>query len=234
MSRVEKQFDAGIMVTASHNPWTYNGIKIKDAQGSSADQTVTQKVESLMDQSSVRKASPNDVRGSIKNILDDYVAGIKGYLDMGLFKKKPLKILVDSMHGAGNRHIEMLLEGTAVQVTTLRGEKSASFNNPAPEPIPKHFPETSKEMQNGPYDAAFATDGDADRIGAIRPGGEFVSPDQMLANAKFRYNPSPTLALIFAFLLPPSILPVSDSHVFIISLIRSLVDCSTGYVLSKL
>jgi phosphomannomutase len=178
---MDHKFDLGIAITASHNPGNYNGFKVKDANGSSAEPAITKGIEGCLDRSAVRKASPEEVKSSQKDLMTPYLDAVKKYLKLELFNRKPLNILVDSMHGMGESHIEQILAGTAVKVTTLRAKRDVTFGGTAPEPITKNFPETCEKMKSGKYDAAFITDGDSDRIGAARVGGIFVSPGTLLS-----------------------------------------------------
>lgn len=178
---IDHQFDLGIAITASHNPGDYNGFKVKDSNGSSAEPSITLGIEERLDRSPVRKSSLEDVQKSQKDLMTPYLAALKKYLDLDSFKRQSFKVLVDSMHGMGEHHIQDILAGSAVKVTTVRSNRDVTFGGFAPEPIAKNFPETCKKMQTGEYDAAFITDGDADRIGAARVGGIFISPGTLLS-----------------------------------------------------
>lgn len=172
---------AGIAITASHNPAEYNGFKIKDANGSSAEVSITREVESLIDRQSVRMADEAVAREVKCDLMTDYLTRLKSYLKLEAFKNFEASILVDSMHGAGLTLIEEILKGTAVRVTTLRGNRDTTFGGVAPEPILKNAAEAERRMREGDYQAAFLTDGDADRVGALVPGGAFVSPGKILS-----------------------------------------------------
>jgi phosphomannomutase len=178
---IDHKFDLGVAITASHNPGDYNGFKVKDSNGSSAEPAITKGIEGCLDRSAVRHSSPEEVKRCQKDLMTPYLAGVRNYLDLTIFNNKPLNVLVDSMHGMGEKHIEQILAGTAVKVTTLRSNRDTTFGGFAPEPIAKNFPETCKKMQTGDYVAAFITDGDADRIGAARVGGTFISPGTLLS-----------------------------------------------------
>ncbi len=173
-------YNYGIAITASHNPGAYNGVKIKDAGGSSAELKVTNAVEALIDTQPVQMAAEDTVAACIQDIFSDYIKCLKEYLKLEWFNKRPLNIVMDSMHGVGAKHIEELLKDTAVKVTTLRSERDINFGGVAPEPILKNFGQIVEWMKAKKFDAAFATDGDADRIGAVRQGGTFVSPGTLL------------------------------------------------------
>ena len=117
---------------------------------------------------------------SREDLLPGYLKGIKAYVDLAAIKRTPVRVLVDSMHGVGGRLIESLLTGGRCRVTTLRGEPDANFGGSAPEPIPKYLTELLRQVQAKRYALGIANDGDADRIGAASPTGEFLSPGMIL------------------------------------------------------
>ena len=178
---IDQSFDAGIAITASHNPGNYNGVKIKDAQGSSADRSVTDRVEELIDKNPVKKDQAVDLSSLKKDILKNYLAGVRKYIHPELFKKSVFHVLVDSMHGVGAHHIQDILKNSSIEVTTIRGERDIQFGGVSPEPILKNMNAAAELMKQGKFDVALVTDGDADRIGALRPGGDFVSPGTLLS-----------------------------------------------------
>jgi phosphomannomutase len=178
---VNEKFDAGIAVTASHNPAGYNGIKIKSDFGSSADKSITDGVESFIGKNQVKKTGFKPNNPVIRNINDKYLVYLKNYLRLDVIKNAPFRILVDSMHGVGAKHIENILAGGKIKVTTIRSERDETFGGTAPEPIPHNLKIATEMMKSGDYDLCVVTDGDADRVGAIRPGGEFISPGKILS-----------------------------------------------------
>lgn len=178
---MDHKFDLGIAITASHNPGDYNGFKVKDSNGSSAEPAITKGIEARLDKSAVLRSSPDEVKRCERDLMTPYLAAVKAYLRLDLFKNKPFSVLVDSMHGMGEKHIEHILAGSAVKVTTIRSNRDTSFGGNAPEPIAKNFVKASEMMKSGDYAAAFITDGDSDRIGAARVGGAFISPGTLLS-----------------------------------------------------
>lgn len=172
---------AGIVITASHNPGEYNGFKIKDSIGASAAPETTRSIENLLDKSPLKISENADLKSVTQNILTPYLTSIKEYLRMDCFKDASFNVAVDSMHGIGSDFIAQILAGTPIKITTLRSVRDIHFGGNAPEPIAKNLTPLVEAMKSGDYDAGFATDGDADRIGIIRKGGEFVSPGTLLA-----------------------------------------------------
>ena len=176
---------AGIMVTASHNPARFNGIKIKSAFGGPVGSQVTDKVEKLIFQHrpvkiSLQKAQKRNFL-KITDLVSRYLKYAKSYLDIPLLKKNRLKILVDSMHGTADSYIAKLLKGAPCRVTTIHKDRDYSFGGIKPEPIQSCLREASILMKQRRFDVGLATDGDADRIAALDSKGRFISPQQVIS-----------------------------------------------------
>jgi phosphomannomutase len=178
---VDQKADAGIMITASHNPPEYNGIKIKSRYGSSADKRTTDAVEALIGKTKVSKVPFTASNPTIFDFNKKYLEFLKSYVQLDRIRQAPYRVLVDSMHGVGDGHIERLLAGGKIRVTTLRGLRDVTFGGTNPEPIPQNLSQTIEQMKSGAFDLGVVTDGDADRVGAVRPGGEFISPGIILS-----------------------------------------------------
>ncbi len=178
---VSGKMTAGIVVTASHNPPGYNGIKIKTSWGGSADKTVTDAVEALIGESPVKKAALTASNPVVRDFNEKYLEYLKSYVKFDAIKNSPYRILVDSMHGVGADNVERILAGGKISVKTIRGNRDVAFGGHAPEPIPNYLKNATELMKSGDYDLCVVTDGDADRVGAIRPGGEFITPGVILS-----------------------------------------------------
>ena len=178
------RFFGGVMVTASHNPARYNGIKYKCYFGGSADSGVTDKIESLLYRSKVRFMDKKQAIAKkllkIADIVPPHLAAIKKYARLGLLKKTGFKILIDSMNGAGAKYIEGLLQGTNNKVTTINGSRDAYFGGRAPEPNESILESTGKIVKKGRFAVGLATDGDADRLGVMLPSGKVLSGHKVM------------------------------------------------------
>ena len=189
-SIVDKHADGGVMITASHNPPRYNGIKLKAAFGGSASPAVCKDVE--------RRIAANVAAGHTPLVMDAeeaFAAGliarfnpliayenhIRQLIDFDAIRRANLRVVVDAMYGAGRIYLRRLLEDAGCQVTELRGEMNPGFNGIHPEPIARHLQPLIEEMRGGAYHVGLATDGDADRIGAVDPSGRFVDPHCIMA-----------------------------------------------------
>lgn len=179
------KLSGGIMVTASHNPPEFNGIKIKTENGGPATQNDTRKIESLVGKYKIKEI-PYE-RAKAEGLIEEtdykyeYLTSLKRYFDFNLVKTKRLKILHDAMFGTGNHLLLELFKGSRIKVDTIRGERNPSFGGISPEPIPKNLISTIKIMKSKFYDICLITDGDGDRIGAILPNGKFLHPGMIMA-----------------------------------------------------
>jgi alpha-D-glucose phosphate-specific phosphoglucomutase len=176
---------AGIMVTASHNPSYFNGIKLKGCFGGSVENKVTNRIEKLIFRHIPVKISFHQAQQKnllkIVDIVSDYLKFVKSYLDMPLLKKAGLKILVDSMYGTADAYIARILNSTSCKVRTIHGSRNLSFGGITPEPIAAQLKEATILMQRKHFDLGLACDGDADRIAAFDEQGKFINPQQIIS-----------------------------------------------------
>ena len=169
----------GIMITASHNPAKFNGIKIKTAQGGAASKDITNMVESYLGQGGARRVGadgpivPHDFKKA-------YVKFIRGYLDLKKIKPARYKVLTDVMHGSGRDLMAHVLKGTSIRLELMRADVNPGFDGSKPEPIPECLAGMMGRMKKEKWDLGLVLDGDADRIAAVAPGGEFISPQKIL------------------------------------------------------
>ena len=180
-----KKLSGGVVITASHNPPTYNGVKIKASYASSADESITKSVESFIGKNKVKNISIKEgIKSGDLEMIDmkpAYMKFISSYIDMKVLKNAKLNILVDCMHGVGDGYIRELLKDTNIKVTQMRAGRDPLFGGVAPEPIPKNLDVVFKEMKNTDFDIAIVNDGDADRLSAVMPGGEYINAGQIMA-----------------------------------------------------
>jgi len=174
-----RKLDAGIMITASHNPAAYNGIKIKNAQGGAAGVDITKEVERLIEQPAELKVKSPGVINST-DITKDYVKFLKSYINLAKIKNSTFKVLIDPMHGSGNGFIADVLKGSKMKLEYTRQNVNPSFGGLRPEPILENLLNTQELIQKGKFDICLVLDGDADRIAAFTGDGEFINPQKVL------------------------------------------------------
>ena len=182
---VDKKADGGVMITASHNPPRYNGIKLKAAYGGSSSEVDIKDVEMRVHTNDRAGKEPNILarneavaQGMIRvfDPLPAYEVQLRKLVDFDVIQRANLSVAVDAMYGAGRRYLRQLLEDAGCRVVELRGEMNPGFNGVHPEPIERHLKPLFDEMATGQYQIGLATDGDADRIGAVDPGDHFSPP----------------------------------------------------------
>ena len=170
---------AGVMITASHNPSEYNGIKIKTASGGAAGTDVTKEVENLIDNPPEKK--PSQAAEIIKvDMTKGYVKFLRSYIDIKKLKSARFKVLVDVMHGSGNGFIAEVLKGSKIKLELLRHDVNPSFEGLRPEPVIENLGPTLKRLKEQKFDVALVLDGDADRIAAFSGDGEYIYPQKVL------------------------------------------------------
>ncbi len=184
---VKKKAAGGVVITASHNPAKYNGFKIKGDFGGPAHPEMIAEVEKelapLQDVTVLPvELKPFDelVKGRMIQYVDltkIYVADLQTKIEFDLIKSVKLKVMHDAMHGAGMGIPELLLP----KIGTIRSDYNPSFGTTNPEPLPQNTEELSMEVRAGKYHFGFATDGDADRIGAVDEKGNFVDSHRIFA-----------------------------------------------------
>lgn len=175
---------AGIMITASHNPAKFNGIKIKTDKGGGAPAEITNKVEGYLYQTPVQmmdfRAAAEEQKIKKHDFKVDYLKFIKGYIDLKRIRKAKFKVLTDAMHGSGNGLMAQILKGTNIRLSLMRDDVNPSFDGGKPEPVVEYLSGILKRVRKEKFDLGLVLDGDADRIAAVACGGEFIHPQKIL------------------------------------------------------
>jgi len=175
----QKGAAGGVMVTSSHNPWNWNGVKFKGKFGGSATPAIMKKIEEEL----AGEASPKGMKAAIEEVdfKRDYVAAVCAFADMGLIAKTKFKFAVDSMYGSGRGVLTGILADRGVQYVAIRQELNPLFPGINPEPIEPHTAMLQETVVREKCDAGLATDGDADRIGAVAEDGSFVDAHKIFS-----------------------------------------------------
>ena len=170
----------GIMITASHNPPQFNGLKIKMGFGGSAVPSVVAEVEkelnALLDAGQITVDVPADAAGKVekRDFRPAYFDALRGMVDLDLIAKAGFKIVADPMHGSGSGYLSEILRGAGADVTEIRRERNPVFGGINPEPIIQNLQPLKQAVLDLKADVGVAIDGDADRVGAMDADGEFV------------------------------------------------------------
>lgn len=173
---------AGVIITASHNPPSYNGYKIKAGYGGPATQAVIDEVEGLISDREISPALPlkhYEKMGEIVwvDLETMYLDHVRNHFDMEALQSVSSGLVYDAMYGAGQNVIKKLLPNA----TLLHAIHNPGFEGRAPEPILKNLPEISEMIEkNDRFICGLATDGDADRIGFFDEKGRFVDSHHLI------------------------------------------------------
>jgi phosphomannomutase len=169
----------GVMITASHNPPAFNGFKLKAHFGGSAEPSMCQAVEALLDQNPVRSA-PLESNATITDIRPAHYKAIKALVDFKLIARSKLRFAHDALYGVGAGCFADLLKATTCKVTTLNGEHDPNFGGINPEPVAKNYQRSAAFLKKHPHDICLVTDGDADRVGGMDGRGNYLSTHQII------------------------------------------------------
>jgi len=182
----------GVMITASHNAPRYNGIKLKSALGNSALPEQCRRVEVYLNDNEARARGPNLMdfehareQGLIRkfNPIPAYYDHLRTLIDFDTIAENPQKFVIDSMYGSGRGVIRGILQGSGCEIQEIRGEMNPGFGGVHPEPIARYLTPLAGAIGIGMGNFGLATDGDADRIGAMDERGNFVDPHKIMAMA---------------------------------------------------
>lgn len=166
----------GVMITASHNPANFNGFKIKAPWGGSAPPETTRAVEQLVDATAPKKAEvTDDGHALLEAPTTRYREQIASYIDLERLKNASDKVIVDPMHGSAGRWVESFLNGGTLSVETIRDYRDPLFGGVNPEPIDQNLGQLKQRVVEAKALVGLATDGDADRVGAVDERGRTMT-----------------------------------------------------------
>jgi phosphomannomutase len=175
----ERKAAGGVMITSSHNPAEWNGVKYKASYGGSGKPSIIAKIETFLDQPLPAAASPAAITEVDFN--PEYIAAIERFVDLAAIKASGYKFLIDTMYGAGRGVIAGIFTRAGIPFVEMRAEINPAFPGINPEPILPHIAETQIRVVQEKCDAGFITDGDADRIGAVDEHGNVVDAHKVYA-----------------------------------------------------
>jgi alpha-D-glucose phosphate-specific phosphoglucomutase len=188
----EKGTDGGIVITASHNPPRYNGFKLKAAYGGSATADECALVEAELAAMEREARGPNLMdyqqaldQGLIRRFDPSwaYYEHLATLVDLDKISSGEMRVIADAMWGAGRGAFTSILSRTRLHTVEIRGALNPGFGGIHPEPILPHLNELVAAVQREHADIGLATDGDADRIGAVDARGNIVDPHHIMSLA---------------------------------------------------
>jgi len=175
----------GIVITASHNNYRYNGFKLKGPNGGSASVETTKAVEAFLGKNPVRSVPLREGRNLnkiVETALDDgYESLIESLVDIRAIREAPLHLVVDSMNGVGGRILERWVASRTCKVETIRAERDVLFGGRAPEPKEEYLDVLRDAVLCSNAQLGLATDGDGDRSGGVHSDGSIFTPLEMIA-----------------------------------------------------
>jgi phosphomannomutase len=179
-----RQAAGGIVITASHNPYCWNGIKYKASYGSSALPSIVAQIEQELDVVQNRSIPPLPPRNDLVYTIDPrapYLDALEKLVDWGRLRKSKFRFVSDPMHGSSAGLLHELFTRHDIVCDEIRGARDPRFGGAHPEPIEPHIQPLRDAVLAGKYDAGFCSDGDGDRLGAVDGHGSFLNPHQIFA-----------------------------------------------------
>lgn len=174
----KNNLSAGVMITASHNPPQYNGVKFKASYGGPFFTEETKRVENFL---YLRSYSYDSSRIEFVDMIEPYINHINSLIDFEKIREAKLFPLIDSMGGAGQNLIQRIIKKNQIAAKTIFETCDENFFNRQPEPIAKNLKPLSETLQqNKEYSIGLATDGDADRVGVMLENGEWLSTQEVI------------------------------------------------------
>ncbi len=175
----ERGAAGGVMITSSHNPAQWNGVKYKASYGGSGKPSIIAQIEGFLDEAVERADRPATIEPV--DFLPPYVEAIQKFVDLGEIKASGQKLLIDVMYGAGRGVIAGIFSKAGIPFVEMRSEINPAFPGINPEPILPHIAETQQRVVQEQCVAGLVTDGDADRIGAVDEHGNVVDAHKIFA-----------------------------------------------------
>jgi len=185
-----RRVGGAVIITASHNPGSWNGFKVKSETGASAPTEVTVEIEKQISRIlTTGKITQMSLAEALKQNLVEYLDLAPVYFEqvarlvnLNELRQARLKIIIDPMHGAGAGYLKTLLSGGALELTEINGERNPLFPGmERPEPIAPNLTKLSAAVRRRKANVGLATDGDADRVGVVNEKGGFLTTLQVFA-----------------------------------------------------
>ncbi|MEZ0323464.1 MAG: phosphoglucomutase/phosphomannomutase family protein [Hydrogenothermaceae bacterium] len=174
----ELKCDEGVMITASHNGYKYNGYKIKGKYGGPATEDIIKDVESRIGKNPVKTGKLDFKEEDLQHL---YIDRLKNYFDKNIFKQKHMKIIHDPMYATSSNLYNTILEDTFISVESINNWHNPYFGGHHPEPIDKNLSLLKAKVVATQAELGIANDGDSDRVGIVDEKGEFVNTQILYA-----------------------------------------------------
>ncbi|HYL14963.1 MAG TPA: phosphoglucomutase/phosphomannomutase family protein [Terriglobales bacterium] len=169
----------GVVITSSHNPWNWNGVKFKAKFGGSATPAIMKIVEDEVRAGAMPNGQPSKIEEV--DLKPAYIEAICRFADLDLITKAKFRFGIDSMHGSGRGVLSKIFNERGIQHIAIRQDLNPLFPGINPEPIEPHVAMLQETVVKEGCHAGLATDGDADRIGAVAEDGTFVDSHKIFS-----------------------------------------------------
>ena len=184
---LQRKAAGSVVITASHNPSQYSGFKVRTEYAGAAPPEVLTRIEALLARSGRASRLPL-AEAKAKGLVEtfdpqpEYLAHVSELVELGSLRAAGLRVVVDSMHGAGAGYLRLLLTGGKTRIWEVRSARNPAFPGMHnPEPIPRNLSPLRRAVRRHRAQVGLATDGDADRLGVLDGEGRFVNQLQTFA-----------------------------------------------------
>ncbi len=184
---MEQEFEYSMMITASHNPALYNGIKVFTKGGRDASEEVTQDIERYIDQVNIDDIVCMDFEvAKNKNLIEEfypincYIDNIMKHINIPLIQSRGIKVALDPMYGVSQTALSMILLTARCDLEIINNEHDTLFGGKMPSPSKNALKSLAYQVVDKKFDIGIATDGDADRLGVIDDEGNYLHPNEIL------------------------------------------------------
>ncbi len=181
---VARKTAGALIVTASHNPYIWNGIKLKAPYGGSASPEIMKRVETYVpneDPGKAKASASKSAQIETADLVTPYLGRIRTLVSLDRIRESGRKFVIDPMYGAARGCLARLFDEAGISFSEIHGEHNPLFPGINPEPIDPHLADLSEAVVAIGADAGFATDGDADRIGAVDAQGNTVDSHKIFS-----------------------------------------------------
>ncbi len=170
----------GVVITSSHNPWMWNGVKFKAKYGGSGSPAIMKQIEDELRAGTTAKAGPA-AKVELVDFKPSYVEAITKFADLDAIAAAKFKFAIDCMYGSGRNVLAGIFAAHGIKHVQIRSELDPLFRGINPEPIEPHVQALEEAVVREHCDAGLVTDGDADRVGAVTEDGAFVDAHKCYA-----------------------------------------------------
>jgi len=176
------QAAGAIVITASHNRWQWNGLKFKASYGGSAGPEIIRKIEAELSQAARSVGRKANQSTQVKeDLVGPYLDHLETAIDLKAISRRNFLFVVDPMYGAARKWLAHLFARNSVRCREIHGDANPMFGGLNPEPIEPHIEDLRQTILETQADAGFATDGDADRLGAMDRTGQFIDSHKIFS-----------------------------------------------------